>query len=214
MLCVSWGGCPEEAGWKRGPYAKEKAAGTPGWRRGGGTLTAFRWIHRRLPLPLERSLRNPALVARRTPHRFRPKTPESASPPGEGKERRPLEDIDIAYPFLGLRKGLLGEGEKRRAGGWEGGTAGRWGGRRDLKTLTPALSHGEREQEPPCIRERGAFCEGLRGEGERAAAALGVWGLTGGGGGGTLSADRILLCIVRSGARPRENREGGANPPR
>ena len=30
------------------------------------------------------------LVARKTPHRIRPKTAESASPLGEGEERRPL----------------------------------------------------------------------------------------------------------------------------
>ena len=41
-------------------------------------------------------------------HRFRPKTPESASPPGEGKERHPLEEIDTAPPPLGLCKGLHG----------------------------------------------------------------------------------------------------------
>ena len=51
-----------------------------------------------LPLPSERPLRNPEVVARKTPHRFRPKTPESASPPGEGKERRLLEGIDPAHP--------------------------------------------------------------------------------------------------------------------
>ena len=38
------------------------------------------------------------VVARKTPHRFRPKTPESASPPGEGKEWRLLEGIDTAHP--------------------------------------------------------------------------------------------------------------------
>ena len=32
------------------------------------------------------------LGARKTPHRFRPKTPESASPLGEGEERRAFED--------------------------------------------------------------------------------------------------------------------------
>ncbi len=35
--------------------------------------------------PGESPLHNPGLVARKTPHRFRPKTPESASPLGEGK---------------------------------------------------------------------------------------------------------------------------------
>ena len=34
-----------------------------------------------------RLLRNPRVVARKTPHRFRPKTPEPASPLGEGEER-------------------------------------------------------------------------------------------------------------------------------
>ncbi len=57
----------------------------------------------------------------RTPHRFRPKTPESASPPGEGKERRPLEEIDTTHPPLGLRKDLQGEreGERLRVRGEE-----------------------------------------------------------------------------------------------
>ena len=48
--------------------------------------------------PSIRPLRNPRLVARKTPHRFRPKTPESASPLGEGKERRILAGIDAAHP--------------------------------------------------------------------------------------------------------------------
>ena len=34
-------------------------------------------------------MRNPKLGARKTPHRFRPKTPESASPLGEGEKWRP-----------------------------------------------------------------------------------------------------------------------------
>ena len=39
------------------------------------------------------------MVARKTPHRFRPKTPESASPPGEGEEgrlRRSVLDFGLA----------------------------------------------------------------------------------------------------------------------
>ena len=35
--------------------------------------------------------------ARKTPHRFRPRTAEPASPPGEGKDRRPLEQIDTEH---------------------------------------------------------------------------------------------------------------------
>ena len=42
-------------------------------------------------LSQRRPLRNPSLVARTTPHRIRPKTADSASPLGEGEERRPLE---------------------------------------------------------------------------------------------------------------------------
>ena len=69
----------------------------------GGLLTAWRgcwgWqppsspdqVRGRLqPSPSGRPLRNPRLGARKTPHRIRPKTAESASPLGEGEERRPL----------------------------------------------------------------------------------------------------------------------------
>ncbi len=38
------------------------------------------------------------------------------------------------------------------------------GGAVARKTLTPTLSHGEREQEPPHLRGRGTFCKGLPGE--------------------------------------------------
>ena len=56
---------------------------------------------------------------RKTPHRFRPKTPEPASPPGEGKDRRrPLRSVGTGWgcgrpltPFLfpgrGIRADLL-----------------------------------------------------------------------------------------------------------
>ena len=40
------------------------------------------------------------LVARKTPHRFRPKTTESASPLGEGEDRRLLAEVDAATQLL------------------------------------------------------------------------------------------------------------------
>ncbi len=101
-------------------------------------------------LPGGRAWRNPGMVARKTPHRFRPKTPESfgklrtgsASPLGEGEEPRPPTVL----------------------------VAGAMGAR---KTLTPALSHGEREEEGPRFRGRGAVLQrSPRGEGGRGAAAL------------------------------------------
>ena len=62
----------------------------------------------------EKPAGNLDLVAPKTPHRFRPKTPESASPLGEGEERRPLEENDTAHPPLDSREGLQGEGEEER----------------------------------------------------------------------------------------------------
>jgi len=61
-----------------------------GWVR-GRPLTDFGRRRPNPPLLLERPLRNPGVVARKTPHRIRPKTAESASPLGEGEERRPLD---------------------------------------------------------------------------------------------------------------------------
>ena len=43
--------------------------------------------------PGERPLRKPSLVARKTPHRFPPRTADSASPLGEGEERCGLWSI-------------------------------------------------------------------------------------------------------------------------
>ncbi|MCY3896571.1 MAG: DNA polymerase Y family protein, partial [Chloroflexi bacterium] len=57
------------------------------------------------PLP-ERPLRNPELVARKTPHRFPPRTAESASPPGEGEEPPRLRGRGALF------KGLTGRGSK------------------------------------------------------------------------------------------------------
>ena len=85
-LCLTGGGCPEDPHPNPLPRGEGGRAGAaseaPGFCRG---------------LPGERPLRNPGLVARKTPHRFRPKTPESfgklrtgsASRLGEGKNRRP-----------------------------------------------------------------------------------------------------------------------------
>ena len=69
-----------------------------------------------------RTLIRGGLGARKTPHRFRPKTPESASPLGEGEDRRLLEGVgaptQLLTEFGWLRTGSaspLGEGEERRA---------------------------------------------------------------------------------------------------
>ncbi len=46
--------------------------------------------------------------ARKTPHRLPPKTPASASPPGEGEERRRPEEVDAAHPASASAHGDLG----------------------------------------------------------------------------------------------------------
>ena len=69
-------------------------------------LTDCRRVRRRLPLPQARVKSGPAsrdrggsgVGARKTPHRFPAGTPESASPPGEGEERRLLEGNGTAHP--------------------------------------------------------------------------------------------------------------------
>ena len=108
---------------------------------------------------LRRPLHIPGLGARKTPHRFRPKTPESfgklrtgsASPLGEGEEPR-LPTVLVPGEF-GARKTLtptLSHGEKEEEGvPWRFGPSEerRWGRHHERKTLTPTLSHGEREQE-------------------------------------------------------------------
>ena len=69
--------------------------------------------------------------ARKTPHRFPAKTPEpriesgagSASPPGEGKDRRPLEQIDTehrCFPRGGGESGRSLADERRYAGASQG----------------------------------------------------------------------------------------------
>ncbi len=79
-----------------------------GWRvarKTGGSQTRpyARWergveLDRETPHPdpfsQEIPLHIPEFGARKTPHRFRPKTPESASPLGEGKERRVRGRVD------------------------------------------------------------------------------------------------------------------------
>ena len=47
-------------------------------------------------------MRNLGLGARKTPHLLLAKTPEFSSPPGEGVEARPFEEIDTAHSPLGL----------------------------------------------------------------------------------------------------------------
>ena len=59
------------------------------------------------PSPSRRPLRNPSAGARKTPHRFRPKTPESASPPGEGEDPPCLRGRGGV-----LQRSLKGEGER------------------------------------------------------------------------------------------------------
>ena len=79
-------------------------------------------------LPGDRPLRNPGLVARKTPHpnplpqereqertHLRDREAFCKGLPGEGNERRRLEGIDPAHPFLGLCKGLHGEREQEQS---------------------------------------------------------------------------------------------------
>jgi hypothetical protein len=74
------------------------------------------------------------LGARKTPHLFRPKTPESlgklgtgsASPLGEGDERRLLVRIDTAHPPVTTAAAFL-QGEARGRA-WEDG---------DFATVSP-----------------------------------------------------------------------------
>ena len=49
-------------------------------------------------------MRNPSLVARKTPHRLPPGTAASASPLGEGKNGVPLDRIGTAHSPLGYAK--------------------------------------------------------------------------------------------------------------
>ena len=64
-------------------------------------------------------MHDPGVVARKTPHRFRPKTPEPASPLGEGEDwrgrwvrgslhgcRRGAHDRKTAHPALSPRRGI------------------------------------------------------------------------------------------------------------
>ena len=71
--------------------------GSRGQDRGGAGRLDRKTPHPN-PLLQAKLLCNPKLGARKTPHRFRPKTPEPASPPGEGKERRLLKEIATAHP--------------------------------------------------------------------------------------------------------------------
>ena len=76
-------------------------------------------------------LRDPRVGARKTLHRIRPKTADSASPPGEGEERRPEDSLATDAGAS------LGEGGRAARERWLPclGVGGR--GR---ATLTPALS--------------------------------------------------------------------------
>ena len=49
-------------------------------------------------------MRNPSLVARKTPHLLLAKTPEFSSPLGEGEAARPFEEIDTDARPLGYAK--------------------------------------------------------------------------------------------------------------
>jgi len=82
-------------------------------------------------LPGGSFLRDPSVRARKTPHRFRPKTAEPASPPGEGEERRPEDSVATDAGAS------LGKGGRAAASGWL-----RWPcvGGKGRATLTPALS--------------------------------------------------------------------------
>ena len=55
-------------------------------------------------------MRNPSLVARKTPHLLLAKTPAFSSPLGEGEEARPFEEIDTDARPLGYAK-VSGEGK-------------------------------------------------------------------------------------------------------
>ena len=59
-------------------------------------------------------MRNPRAGTRKNPHLLLAKSPEFSSPPGEGKARRPFEEIDTAHPLLEFRNGIQREGEQER----------------------------------------------------------------------------------------------------
>ena len=86
------------------------------WRGGGlgglerKTLTPGSSPGQAPSLSRRRPLRNPKLGARKTPHRFRPKTPESASPLGEGEDPAPLRGRGGV-----LQRSPRGEGAKTAA---------------------------------------------------------------------------------------------------
>ncbi len=111
------------------------SAGEPIQRRGAQVREQ---VWSRTGRGFRRHLHYPGLGARKPPHRFRPKTPESF-----GKLR-----TGSASP--------LGEGAKQRSR-WKV-LAGELGAR---KTLTPTLSHRAREQERPRLHSRVASCKGL-----------------------------------------------------
>ena len=150
-VCVARDGCPEDLSSQ--PALSGDPCVTRAWLR-GRPLTGFGRRRPNLPLPLERvksrgpegdcpwwvgcpedlssqpslsgrPLRNPGLVARKTPHRFRPGTAESASPLGEGEEPRPRRSL--IRGGLVARKTLtptLSHGERGKMAVWPEGWPG------------------------------------------------------------------------------------------
>ena len=64
-------------------------------------------------LSQEKPLHNQGLVARKTPHRFRPKTPEPASPLGEGEEPEHLAHAPCSLECWVRGRPLTGFGRRR-----------------------------------------------------------------------------------------------------
>ena len=139
----------------------------------------------------ERPLRKPRLGARKTPHRFRPKTPESASPLGEGEDRRPLDWIETKHICYSPGR------EQRQS---------RPGGR---GALGKGLPEGEGERTAAALGTTGQLQGSPQGEGARAVAASRRLGVVRGSPRGKSDCDQALLSEQRGNATSRFGRTRG-----
>ena len=163
--------------------------------------------------PGEKPLRNPGLVARKTPHRFRPKTPESfgklrtgsASPLGEGKNGGRLKKFTPPTCPSGFAK-VSGEGAKAAADSRLRGdfAAGSLPAQPDLRVVAPGRGTKDMTGGPAMRRAQAEACVKAGIEVAGAAAERGAQVIATGdmGIGNTTAASAITAALT--GASPRE----------
>ena len=155
--------------------------------------------------PGEKPLRNPGLVARKTPHRFRPKTPESASPLGEGNNGGRLKKFTPPTCPSGFAK-VSGEGAKAAADSRLRGdfAAGSLPAQPDLRVVAPGRGTKDMTGGPAMSVDQAEACVKAGIEVAGAAAERGAQVIATGdmGIGNTTAASAITAALT--GASPRE----------